>query len=184
MVYIVFGTPGAGKSSIMKKFVEMHPNAHVVNFGTLMYEIAKHQQGISSRDELRNLPRSRFRELQNMAANEILKLGNDIIIDSHASIKTVDGYHPGFPFYLLSKLNIDAFIYIRANPEEILERRKRDTTRKRDVETLDDVQFHDMINLAMVCSYSSYANAPIKFITNREGKLDEAVDEFKKCVRL
>mgnify|MGYP000747325707 CR=1 FL=1 len=181
---VVMGTPGAGKSTIIRKFKEMHPDAVVVNFGTVMFDIASKHYGVTSRDGMRLLRRDRFREIQGRAAGELLKHGQGIIIDTHASVRMADGYYPGFPHYVLSKLRIDAFLYIRAPPVEIASRRERDTTRKRDPETLDEIKFHEMVNLSMVSSYAAYANAPIKFIINEDGKLDQTMRQFEECVGL
>ncbi len=181
---IVMGTPGAGKTTIIREFRKRHPNANVVSFGTLMFEIASHELGMQNRDDMRRLKRSEFRSLQNKAANRLLTLGKEIIVDTHASVKTADGYYPGFPYYVLSKLSVDAFIYIHASVKEILGRRKKDRSRKRDIESEHNIYFHEQINLSMVCSYSSYANAPIKFILNEDGKLEQSIKMFEECVRI
>jgi adenylate kinase len=178
------GTPGAGKSSVIKEFKSKHPDSIVINFGTIMFEIAQRDYGVENRDDMRKLDRAKFRELQSKAATEIMKRGKDVIIDTHASINTVDGYHPGFPNYVLSKFNIDAFIYIYAPIDTIISRRQRDVSRKRDVESIEQIRFHEDINFAMVCSCANFANAPIKFIKNEDGKLDEAIRQFEDCVRL
>ncbi len=181
---VVMGTPGAGKSTVIKEFRKRNPKVKVVNFGTVMHEIAKEEFGIKDRDEMRKLNRDQFRLLQSMAVNKILRMGNDLIIDTHASIKTSDGYHPGFPYYVLSKLPVRQYIYIRAPICDIISRRKRDTTRKRDRESESDLRFHEQINISMVSAYATHSNAPIKFIYNEDGKLEEAIKEFEECVRL
>ncbi len=181
---VVMGTPGAGKSTLIKEFKKRHPNVKVVNFGTVMHEIAMNEMGIKNRDDMRKLSRDEFRLLQSKAANEILKMGSDLIIDTHASIKTSDGYHPGFPYYVLSKLPIRQYVYIRAPVCDIISRRKRDVSRKRDRESEDDIRFHEQVNLSMVSAYATHSNAPIKFIYNEDGKLEEAIKEFEECVRL
>ncbi len=183
-MYIVMGTPGAGKSTVIKEFKARHPDAQVFNFGTVMFEIAQKEYGIANRDEMRKMRRDKFRELQSRAANELMKMGKGIIIDTHASINTADGFYPGMPNYVLSKLTIDSFIYVHASVETVLSRRLRDTTRRRDIESLQELRFHESVNLAMVCSYASYVNAPIKFIINEDGKLEEAIKQFEECVRI
>ncbi|MCX8200405.1 MAG: adenylate kinase [Candidatus Micrarchaeota archaeon] len=180
---IVMGTPGAGKSSVVDEFVRRHPDAKVVNFGTLMYEIAQKEYGLKDRDEMRNLPREKFRELQRKAAKVLLNQPHDTIVDTHASVRTKDGYYPGFPYYILSKIKVDAFVYIHASMETILSRRMRDKSRKRDLETPEQIKFHEEINLSLVCTYASQANAPVKFIINEDGKLEEAIKEFEESVK-
>jgi adenylate kinase len=177
------GTPGAGKSSVIDEFMRRHPDAKVVNFGTIMNDIALKDYGIKNRDDMRKLNREKFRELQSKAANALLRQGQDIIVDTHASIRTADGYYPGFPYYILAKIKVDAFVYIHASMETILARRMRDKSRRRDLETPEQIKFHEEINLSLVCTYAAQANAPVKFIINEDGKLEEAIREFEESVK-
>ena len=180
---VVMGTPGAGKTTVIREFLKRHSDVKVVNFGTVMFNIARDQYGVETRDDMRKLTRDVFRELQSRAAHEILKSSADII-DTHASVKTLDGYYPGFPYYLISNLDIDLFVYIIAPFKTIRLRRERDKCRKRDYETIDEIRFHENMNISFLTSYSTMANAPIKFILNDDGKLEQAVKEFEECVRL
>lgn len=179
---IVMGTPGAGKSSVIEEFTRRHPDAKVVNFGTIMYEIAQKDYQVNNRDEMRKLARDKFRELQGKTINVLLSYGPGVIVDTHASVRTVDGYYPGLPCYLLSKIEVDSLIYIHSSMETILSRRMRDKSRSRDAETPEQIKFHEEINLSFVCTYAAQVNAPVKFILNEDGKLEEAVKEFEKSV--
>ncbi|MEM0437809.1 MAG: adenylate kinase [Candidatus Micrarchaeia archaeon] len=181
---IVMGTPGAGKSTVLNALAAKHPEIKVVNFGTVMFEIAKEEYGVAGRDDMRKLPREKYRELQRKAAQLIAKMPPNTIIDTHASVNTADGYHPGLPQYVLSELPIDAFVYIYAGIEDVIERRRKDTSRQRDTEPPEQLRLHESINLAMVSAYAAYVNAPVKFIHNKTGLLEEAVGQLERCVRI
>ena len=63
-----------------------------------MFEQAK-LLSINNRDELRKLSLEQQRSLQEMTANYIFSLENDIvIIDTHLFINTAEGYYPGIPY--------------------------------------------------------------------------------------
>ena len=68
----------------------------VVNFGTQMLEIAKGEGLLENRDQIRSLPPEDQARIQRGAALSIKGLG-DSIVDTHCTIKTPAGYHPGLP---------------------------------------------------------------------------------------
>ena len=133
---IIVGVPGVGKSTIVTNATETLRNkgtsVKTVVFGSIMFEEAK-KLGINDRDELRKLTIDVQEKLQNRAAEHISSLNDSIVfVDTHLFIKTQSGYYPGLPMNLILKMNPQKLILITANPDEILNRRKKDTTRTRD----------------------------------------------------
>ena len=124
---VVVAVPGAGKTTILKKLLEKVPDLKVVNFGDYMFEEAKKGFGISDRDEMRRKLKPRnYKLLQEKAAEAIAKLDGDLIIDTHAVIKTSFGYYPGLPSRVAEILNPDAIVVLEFRPEDILQRRLKD----------------------------------------------------------
>ncbi|MEM4368576.1 MAG: AAA family ATPase, partial [Candidatus Anstonellales archaeon] len=95
---IVMGLPGAGKSTVLQNL--KLENYVILNYGTLMFEIAQKEKLVSNRDEMRKLNPEEQRRIQRMVVDEIKKHGKRVILDTHCSIKTPKGYLPGLPFYV------------------------------------------------------------------------------------
>jgi len=149
---VVVAVPGAGKSTVLKKLVEKVPGLKVVNFGDYMFEEAKKSLGISDRDEMRKkIKPTDYKSLQEKAAEEIAKIEGDLIIDTHAAIKTPFGYYPGLPSRVVEILRPDAIAVLEFRPEDILQRRLKDlkgeegVKRTREIEAAEEVQEHQEI---------------------------------------
>ena len=175
---IIVGIPGVGKTTIVSKVVEMLKakkiSVSVSIFGSVMFEEAK-KRGIKSRDELRKLSVPEQKELQSTAAKKIASISdNVVIVDTHAFIATKEGFYPGLPHNVLEILVPDSFIMISARPEEIYNRRMKDTTRNRDIISIDAIKKELDVTSAMLSTCSILCGSPIKMVLNSEGKVDEA----------
>lgn len=175
---IMVGIPGVGKSTLVAKIVEIlkarQKSVSVNSFGTIMFEEAQ-KIGIKDRDELRKLSMDDQKNLQKKAAEKISKLEDDlVIIDTHAFIITNAGFYPGLPHHVLQILKPSNFISVYARPEEIYNRRMKDTTRQRDIVSIDSIKKEMAINDAMLSSCAVYSGSPMKPVFNTEGKVEEA----------
>ena len=175
---IIVGISGVGKTSIVSKVLEIlkakKMSASVSIFGTVMFEEAK-KKGIKNRDELRKLSVLEQKELQSTAAKKIASITDDVVIvDTHAFISTKEGFYPGLPHNVLEILMPDIFIMITARPEEIYNRRMKDTTRDRDIVSIDAIKKELDVTSAMLATCSILCGSPIKMVLNSEGKVDEA----------
>ena len=180
MRVILAGVPGAGKTTVLNKVKELLPELNVINFGTLMFEIAHKRGLVENRDEMRKLPMETQKEIQRKAAEVIFRTESPLVIDTHLSIKTPKGYMPGFPSSLLDMLNPDVIVLITARPEEIWERRREDTTRKRDLDSLDDIIEQEKVTIAYMMAYSAISGAFAYIVRNHNGRLEEAVQKVKE----
>ena len=185
---VMVGIPGVGKTTLLKKVVELLQNQNktvgVYSFGTLMFEVAK-QNGLEDRDELRKLPVSRQQELQKTAAEKLARFDDDVvIIDTHAFISSPEGYYPGLPEHVLKIIKPTNFVSVSAKPEEIYSRRIKDFTRNRDKITLDNVKKELDFQSGIISACAVISGAPIKYVLNREGKVDEAADKIINAIGL
>jgi len=174
---IIVGIPGVGKTTLVSKVVELlrlkKISVNVSIFGTVMFEEAK-KNGIKDRDDLRKLSVPEQKKLQSMAAKKIASMTDDVVIvDTHAFIATKEGYYPGLPHNVLEILTPDSFIMISARPEEIYNRRMKDTTRNRDIVSIEAIKKELDVTSAMLSTCSILCGSPIKMILNSEGKIDE-----------
>lgn len=177
---IMMGLPGAGKSSVLGGVG--NPAWKILNYGTLMFEIAQKSYGLTHRDEMRKLPVEKQKKVQEEVATLLSREKGKVILDTHCSIKTSKGYLPGLPFSLLEKLPVDAVVLITATPEEIMGRRKSDGTRARDPESLESVREHDLMNKSLLAAYAAHRGCPARIIYNHDGKLGEAVSQLRQML--
>ena len=168
---VVTGVPGIGKTTVMEK-ASKAKKIEIVNYGTVMFEIAK-KFGIENRDELRKLSPKKQREIQEIAAEKIHEMG-DIILDTHSTIKTLKGYLPGLPEWVLKKLKPEVIVLVEAAPQEIAKRRQKDKSRERDKEMIEEIKEHQMINRYIATAYSAISGATVKIIYNHDNKVEDA----------
>ena len=98
---IITGVPGVGKTTVvneaLKKLEREGVKYKSINFGTFMFEVAKSDNVVQDRDQMRTLDRAVQKHLQKRAAQEIAKVTGNVLIDTHASVKTPKGYLAGLP---------------------------------------------------------------------------------------
>jgi len=147
MKIVLVALSGSGKTTIMSLVRQRLPDVQIVNYGDVMLEIAKRKFGIQHRDEMRKkIPVDEYRKIQEEAAEYIASLSGDVIIDTHASIKIMGGYYPGLPDRVISRLKPDVILLIEYDPKIIIERRRRDPDRFRDVEAEEEIEMQQMAN--------------------------------------
>lgn len=179
-VVVVTGTPGVGKSTVLKAALELAPGSFVVvNYGDIMLDAAR-AAGVRNRDELRGLPVEEQRRIQRRAAEEIAGRAGDgsIVVDTHCAVKTPAGYLPGLPAWVLEALKPEKLVLIEAEPWEIADRRMRDRSRVRDADVVAEIEEHQQVNRAMAAAYAALTGAVVKIIKNRDDKLLEAARNF------
>jgi adenylate kinase len=180
---IIVGIPGVGKTTVITRAAEMlnqKRKTTVVVFGTVMFEEAR-KMGLKSRDEMRRMPVEDQRRLQEMAAQRIADMKDDIVlIDTHLFINTAEGYYPGLPMRLLNIMKPSNMVMVAADAQEIADRRKTDQTRQRDIASAENIQKELDISRMMVASCSILTGAPFAIIMNSDGKIDEAASNIAK----
>lgn len=179
MKLIVTGVPGAGKTSVVKGLVEK--GWKLVNFGSVMLEIAGKKYGIADRDEMRKKIKIQdYKKIQAEAAGRIAGIGGDILVDTHAGIAKNGWHYPGLPMDQITLIKPDGILVIEASLEDIRKRREKDKgMRKRD-DFPDDMQ---EMNRYYVTAYSVITGAPVFYVRNKQGRLAEAIEAVKKACR-
>ncbi len=183
---IIVGIPGVGKTTLINRAAEILSQKRkttVVIFGTIMFEEAKKKMGLKNRDELRRLAVEDQRRLQDLAAQRITEMNDDIvIIDTHLFVNTEEGYYPGLPMRLLSIMKPTNMVMVAADPSEIAERRKSDQTRQRDISSVENIQKELDISRVMVASCAVLTGAPFAIIMNNNGQMDKAAANIAKIL--
>ena len=185
---LMVGIPGVGKSTLLTTMVEIlknhKKNVIVINYGTLMFDVAK-ENGLENRDDLRKLSVSEQQRLQKIAAEKIATHDEEVvIIDTHAFISSPEGYYPGLPEHVLKIIKPSNFISVAAKPEEIYNRRMKDETRNRDNITLINIRKELEYQTGMISACAVITGRPVRHILNDEGKIDEAADKIVSALGL
>ncbi len=183
---VVVGIPGVGKTTVISRTAEIlnqrGTQTAVVVFGTMMFEEAT-KLGINNRDEMRRQSIEVQRQMQNLAARRIADLkDNIVIVDTHLFINTNEGYYPGLPLHLLEVIKPTNIVMVAADPEEIVNRRRIDETRDRDIESAEDIQYQLDISKVMVATCSVLTGCPFIIIMNSNNKINETASNVVKAL--
>ncbi|MCS7110221.1 MAG: adenylate kinase [Candidatus Caldarchaeum sp.] len=169
MKAVVTALPGSGKTTTLKKLVDLLPSVKIVNYGDLMFEEASKGYGITHRDEMRKRLKLRdYQKLQLKAAERIASM-HDVVVDTHSVIKTPSGYYPGLPSEAVRIISPDLIVFIECRPEDILNRRLRDLTggvdRMRETASLEEISFDQSVGKQFVVAAANAAACYLKIVS-------------------
>jgi adenylate kinase len=189
-VIVVTGIPGTGKTTVCNEALKLaeqtRKKIQAVNYGSIMVELSRKRGKSLHRDELRRSGLTFQRNLQAEAAKIISKktgeVDGDLVVDTHMSIKTANGYLAGLPFHVLQLLNPDMFVLVEAEPHEVLSRRFRDKTRKRDKALEDEIMEETLFSRLMAVACAVLTGASVKIVKNPDGKQAEAAEDVLKLL--
>ena len=178
-IVVLAGIPGTGSTTVLNKVLEEIDYVNI-NYGNIMFDIAHEKGLVESRDDMRKLDPQIQKEVQQQAATKIHEMAenDDVIIDTHCTIKTPKGFLPGLPIWVLDELKPTQFILIEAKPSEIMYRRMSDETRVRDMEYTDEIDLHQAMSRATAMSYAVQTGATVAMVQNNDDGLEKAVSEI------
>jgi adenylate kinase len=169
-----------GKSSVVNYALEKAKGIERVNFGDTVLKIALEKGLVENRDKLRLLEPEQQTMLQAEAAKRIGEMRGRIVVDTHLTIPTPDGYVPGIPLSVLLELNPRRIVILEADPGDILKRRILDGGRARVDETLEKIEEHFDFDRAAAIAMAIQVGCPVKIITN--DKVEDAGEELAKLL--
>lgn len=176
-ITIVVGIPGVGKTTVITKtkdiLLQSGYNTTVVVFGSVMLSEAK-KKGIVDRDQIRKLSLAGQQNLQNLAADYICSVKEDlVIVDTHLFIRTSSGFFPGIPQNVVQKLKPRNLILITATPEEILARRAKDESRNRDMVSIEEIKKELGLAISMISTISILSGSAFEIVDNHQGSSED-----------
>jgi adenylate kinase len=183
MIIAAFGIPGVGKSSIIKKVIDIKTDYIRLYWGELAFFVAQEMGKASDIDEVRKMDIRQQQHLQFDVITKMRKLidadpTKNYIIETHAVIKTPQGYLPGFNKALLDIVTPEMFIVYQSKAQDIFQRRANDPTRKRNDDlTVEDIQQNLELTRSFATSYAVQSNGLLQIIENQEGNLDYAINK-------
>jgi len=166
MKIIVASVPGGGKSTVLKFVKKKMPRAKIVTAGDLYFSIARKKYGIKYKDEMRKkLTMGQQKEIQVMVARKISNIKAKILfINTHMTIKTPHGYFQATSNKTMKIMKPDIIVLLEFNPKDVLKRRIADKKRKRDIESLKDIEKQQRINRQIAFEIGRNANCPVRII--------------------
>ena len=87
-------------------------------------------------------------------------------------------------YHVLEVLKPANFVAVSARPEEIYNRRMKDSTRNRDIISIDQIKKELAVQDSMLSSCVVLTGSPLKSIMNTEGKVEEAALEVINAIGL
>ncbi len=189
-VVIVTGIPGTGKTTVCNEVVKLAERSgkkvEVVNYGSVMVKLSRERGRSLHRDDLRKSGLKFQHNLQAEAAKIISKkaaeVDGNLIVDTHMSIKTGNGYLAGLPFHVLQLLNPEMFILVEAKLHEAISRRLKDVTRKRDTALEEEITEEILFSRYMAAACAVLTGASVKIVKNPAGQQIEAAEEVLKLL--
>jgi adenylate kinase len=155
---IITGVPGVGKTTVVNEALKILNKEGVeyrsINFGTFMFEVAMSEKIIQDRDQMRTLDRAVQKRLQQLAAQAIAQIQGNVLIDTHASVKTPKGYLAGLPEWVLREIMPDCIVLVETDDDQVLMRRLTDETRSRDKEGSRSIAEHQQFNRSIAAAYA------------------------------
>lgn len=186
-VNILVGLSGVGKGTVLEEAMLLSDKKYeVINYGDRMFETAKKEGLVDHRDEMKGLDTETYKRIQMDAARSIAKdaENNDVIVETHAAIKSPYGYIPGLPRWTLENLDPEKIIMIDADSEALKERSQEDDRdRETAEETVEGITEYRNVAKQMASTGAVHTGAYFKVIENRDGKAEKAAEELVKVLK-
>ena len=184
---IITGVPGVGKTTVVTGALQRLSGEGIIykslNFGSYMFETAQKEGMVKDRDEMRKLDKDLQKRLQKLAAQALACEEGNILIDTHASVKTPKGYLAGLPEWVLQELMPDTIVLIETDDDQILLRRLGDDTRSRDMEGAKAIAEHQQFNRSIAAAYAMLTGCTIKIVVNADHLLEKATEDMAAVLR-
>ncbi len=181
---VVVGVQASGKTTLLKEIGRA--GIRIMNTGDIMMDFAVKKKYIKNRDELRYLDannRNLYKKMQTSAFANVGRMSGNIVIDTHATVKAANRHIPGLPYSAIKLLkDIRGFVYIDSSIEDIVNRRKKDRSRKREDDSPTEIATDKSVAVAVTSYYASVLNTPMYIIENKNGHMKDASFELRKAL--
>ncbi len=184
---IITGVPGVGKTTVVNEALKILKEEGIeyqsINFGSFMFDVAVKENIVKDRDQMRALDRTTQKELQQRAGQAIARFSGNVLIDTHASVKTPKGYMAGLPEWVLREIMPDTIVLVETDDDQILMRRMTDETRTRDREGARSIAEHQQFNRSFAASYAMVTGCTVKIVMNADFLLERAGQDLADVLR-
>lgn len=189
MIAIVFGIQGVGKSAILDG-VQQKADIERIYWGGITEEVVTKENLVTDIDLIRKLDVPTQKRIQAQVA-EIVKqkiavsTKQDIVIETHAALKTPQGFMPCLNQKIIDEIKPDVLIIIEANAENIFTRRMNDKTRVRDHDkSMAEITANLNATRWFASTYTIMSEGTLYILENKEGDLDFAINKTVEILNL
>lgn len=185
-VNILVGLSGVGKSTVLEEAMLLSDKEYeLINYGDRMLETAKEQGLVESRDEMKQLETDTYKDIQRDAAESIVEDAeeNNVIVDTHAAIKSPYGFIPGLPKWTVENLEPEKIIILDAEASEIFKRSQGDDDRDREHDEVEDIKRYQDVAREMAATGAVLTGAYLQIIENRPGKAEKAAEKLVETLK-
>lgn len=185
-VNIVVGLSGVGKGTVLEEAMLLANKEYkTINYGDRMLEIAKEEDLLEHRNKIKKLEPETIKRIQEKAAESIIEDSEeeDVVLETHSSIKTPYGYLPGLPKSKLEALEPEKIVMIHAAPKAIYKRRKKDSSRQRENREIEEIKEYQNVSREMASTGAVLTGAHLKILENPHGKAQRAAEELVELLR-
>lgn len=177
-ISLLFGLPGAGKTTILEKVIPLLTNLVRLSGGSLIAS----DLSAEDRDSLRKL-----------GADEILKNQEKLVLNFNSALNQISGKHVVFdghcmvkdgtriveiPLSVIMRLGPDKIIFFDVSPKEIAERRLGDRCRPdREVETVAELITIRQRQLDLCSQYAVGLRVPFEIACHENQLVDALRDD-------
>lgn len=182
---ISVGLSGVGKSTVIEEAIMLSEHEwNWINYGDKMFEVANDRDLAETRDDMKNIRPEKYKEIQEIAANQIREEAdeNNVIVDTHAAIKTPFGYVPGLPKWSIEMLNPDHLVFIWAEPSEIARRRQEDVNRDRNTESAEVLEEYQSIAREMASTGAVLTGSYLKMLENKRNQAEKTAEAMAEIL--
>lgn len=166
-VVLVFGLPGAGKTTLIQEVIQTDNACYRLSGGSLINGELPQED----RDKLRKLESNQILLNQEKLIlnfqNKLRELkGKKIIFDGHCVVKDGDKIVE-IPVTVIERLTPDLIVYVDAEPKTIAERRSVDPNRPdREQESIEQLQTQRDLQKSICKNYSEKLKVPLKILSD------------------
>lgn len=180
-VALVFGLPGAGKSTLITDAIANDGRYLRLSGGSLINAALSDED----RDRLRKLDSNEIllnQEKLVIGFNNKLKAlsGKTVLFDGHCLVK--DGNKTvEIPQEIIRRLHPDLIVFVDVSPKIIAERRSNDSNRPdREKENPDQLQAQRELQISICKKYATYLKIPLVILPNPSS--DDLLKALKKNI--
>lgn len=168
---MITGVCGVGKSTITQ---ELSRNLNLTwgDYADLMLEV----MGETDKDKIQYLDwetrRSVYDQVESLIFERFSKQNSDgriHLLENHLTV-VQDGAVVSFPVGDYEKYNLIGLVSVTASPQSILDRRLKDSTRKRLTDTLELLRKQQRVNAEEAVKVSKYLRVPLMEVVNNDGR--------------